>query len=163
VVLCAGASPLLRPVHLHTWETFSENWEVDTKATFVWLRNALLLPMKPGSHIIVVSSMAAVQGSPLSGGYAGAKRMQWLMAQYASDEAKCLKLNLRIHCLLPMLNPNTDLGRAAVNAYAERAGVTPELFAQRFTPSLTPAIMGQAVADLHQNPDRWPQLAYRVG
>jgi len=59
LVLCAGASPLLRPFHLHTWETFSENWEVDAKATFVWLRDALLLPMKPGSHVIVVSSIAA--------------------------------------------------------------------------------------------------------
>jgi len=48
VVLCAGASALLRPLQLHSWETFSLNWEVDTKSVFVWLRNALLLPMKPG-------------------------------------------------------------------------------------------------------------------
>src|SRR5262249_55782994 len=26
VVLCAGARPLLRPLHLHTWETFALNW-----------------------------------------------------------------------------------------------------------------------------------------
>ena len=41
VVLCAGASPLLRPLHLHSWETFSQNWEVDTKSVFAWLRKAL--------------------------------------------------------------------------------------------------------------------------
>jgi NAD(P)-dependent dehydrogenase (short-subunit alcohol dehydrogenase family) len=86
VVLCAGASALLRPLQLHSWETFSLNWEVDTKACFIWLRNALLLPMKPGSHIVIVSSMAAVNGSPLSGSYAGAKRMLWFMAEYAAQE-----------------------------------------------------------------------------
>jgi NAD(P)-dependent dehydrogenase (short-subunit alcohol dehydrogenase family) len=163
IVLCAGASALLRPLHQHSWETFSQNWEVDTKATFVWLRNALLLPMKPGSHIVIVSSMAAVNGSPLSGSYAGAKRMQWIMADYAAQEVSRLKLGLRIHCLLPVLNPNTDLGRAAIAAYAERAGVSFEQFAKRLTPPLTPAIMGDAVAELHQNPSKWEQLAYRIG
>jgi NAD(P)-dependent dehydrogenase (short-subunit alcohol dehydrogenase family) len=163
IVLCAGASALLRPLHLHSWETFSQNWEVDAKSTFVWLRNALLLPMKPGGHIVIVSSMAAVNGSPLSGSYAGAKRMQWIMADYAAQEANRLKLGLRIHCLLPVLNPNTDLGRAAIAAYAERAGVTVEQFTKRLMPPLTPAIMGNAVADLHQNPNRWDQLVYQVG
>ena len=37
VVPCAGASPLLRPLHLHSWKTFSPNWEVDTKSAFAWL------------------------------------------------------------------------------------------------------------------------------
>jgi NAD(P)-dependent dehydrogenase (short-subunit alcohol dehydrogenase family) len=163
VVLCAGASALLRPLHLHTWETFSQNWEVDAKATFVWLRNALLLPMKAGSHIVIVSSMAAVNGSPLSGSYAGAKRMQWFMANYAAQEATRLKLGLRVHCLLPVLNPSTDLGRAAIAAYAERANVSVEQFSKRLMPALTPAIFGDAVVDLHQNPAKWDQLAYRIG
>jgi NADP-dependent 3-hydroxy acid dehydrogenase YdfG len=26
LVLNAGATPLLRPLHQHTWETFSQNW-----------------------------------------------------------------------------------------------------------------------------------------
>jgi len=163
VVLCAGASALLRPLHLHSWESFSQNWEVDARSTFVWLRNALLLPMKPGSHIVIVSSMAAVNGSPLSGSYAGAKRMQWFMADYASQEANRLKLGLRIHCLLPVLNPSTDLGRAAIAAYAERANVSVEQFTQRLMPALTPTIIGEAVADLHQNPSKWDHLAYRIG
>lgn len=163
VVLCAGASALLRPLHLHSWETFSQNWEVDAKATFVWLRNALLLPMKPGSHIVIVSSMAAVNGSPLSGSYAGAKRMQWFMAEYASQEANRLKLGIRVHCLLPVMNPNTDLGRAAVAAYAQRAGISVEQFRKKLVPALTPTIMGDAVVDLHQNPGKWDQLVYRIG
>jgi NAD(P)-dependent dehydrogenase (short-subunit alcohol dehydrogenase family) len=165
VVLCAGALPLLRPFHLHTWETFSQNWEVDMKAAFVWLRNAMLLPMKDGGHVVVVSSIAATHGSPLSGGYAGAKRMQWMLADYASQEVARLKLKIRIHCVLPTLNPNTDLGRATIAAYAQRAGVSTEEFAKSFNPplSLTPSIFGQAVADLHENPERWDKLAYRVG
>jgi NAD(P)-dependent dehydrogenase (short-subunit alcohol dehydrogenase family) len=163
VVLCAGASALLRPIHHHSWETFSENWNVDAKSTFVWLRNALLLPMRPGSHIVIVSSMAAVNGSPLSGSYAGAKRMLWLMADYASQESSRLKLGLHIHCLLPMLNPSTDLGRAAIAAYAERAGVSADEFAKRLAPHLTPAIMGGAVVEMHSNPARWDALAYQVG
>ena len=120
VVLCAGARPLLRPLHLHTWETFALNWEVDTKATFVWLRNALLAPMKPGSHIVIVSSGAAIHGSVLSGGYAGAKRTQWFMAKYASLEAERNKLGLRIQCLLPMLSQN-GMGPAAIATLSARA------------------------------------------
>ncbi len=162
VVLCAGASPVLRPLQLHTWETFALNWEVDTKAAFVWLRNALLLPMKPGSHIVVISSGAAIHGSELSGGYAGAKRTQWFIAKYAALEAGRNKLDLRIQCLLPMLSPN-GLGLAAIAAYAERAGLSQEEFSKRFGPPLTPAIIGQAIVDLHDNPGQWNQLAYTIG
>ena len=163
VVLAAGASALLRPLHHHSWETFSQNWEVDAKAAFVWLRNALLLPMKPGSHIVIVSSMAAINGSPLSGSYAGAKRMLWLMADYAAQEVSRLKLGIHIHCLLPTLNPNTDLGRAAMAAYAERAGMSQDDFAKRLAPHLTPAIMGDAVIELYSNPSRWDKVAYQIG
>jgi NAD(P)-dependent dehydrogenase (short-subunit alcohol dehydrogenase family) len=163
VVLCGGAAPLLRPIHLHSWETFSLNWEVDTKAAFVWLRNALLLPAKPGSHIVLVSSMAAVHGSPLSGSYAGAKRMMWLLAEYAREECRRLERNLAVHCLLPMLNPSTALGQAAMKAYAERAGMTPEDMAKRVSPPLTPEIIGQAVVELHGSPESWNRVAYRIG
>jgi len=45
LVLNAGASPLLRPVHQHTWESFSRNWEVDTRHAFNWTREALLAPL----------------------------------------------------------------------------------------------------------------------
>lgn len=163
VVLCAGATPLLRPFHLHTWETFAQNWETDTKAAFNWLRDALLLPMKSGSHVVVISSMAASHSSPLSGGYAGAKRMQWFLAEYAAEEAARLKLNIRFHCLLPVLNPSTHLGRATMAAYAQRAGISTDEFAKRFNPPLTPAIVGRALVELHENPSRWDKLAYQLG
>jgi hypothetical protein len=38
---------------------------------FHWIREALLLPLRPGSTVVAMSSGAAVAGSPLSGGYAG--------------------------------------------------------------------------------------------
>ncbi|HSZ39277.1 MAG TPA: SDR family NAD(P)-dependent oxidoreductase, partial [Trebonia sp.] len=42
LVLNAGAFPLPRPVHRHTWQTFSRNWEVDVQHAFHWVREALL-------------------------------------------------------------------------------------------------------------------------
>jgi NAD(P)-dependent dehydrogenase (short-subunit alcohol dehydrogenase family) len=163
LVLCAGAPPLLRPLHQHTWETFSLSFQVDTKMAFVWVRDALLLPMRPGSHLIVVSSGAAIHGSPISGGYAGAKKTQWFIADYAAKESERLGLGLHIHCLLPQLNPSTELGRAAIAAYAARVGVDVATYEKRFSPPLTPAIMGQAVLDLVEAPDRFGALAYQIG
>jgi NAD(P)-dependent dehydrogenase (short-subunit alcohol dehydrogenase family) len=163
VVLCAGAMPVLGPIHEQSWDDFQTNWNVDTKGTFVWLRHVLRLPMKRGGHVVVVSSGAAVQGSPVSGGYASAKRAQWFLADYAVTESARADLGLRFHCLLPALNPSTPLGRAGIAAYAQRAGVTPEEFAKRFHPPLTPEGMGQGVAELFEAPERFPQLAYRIG
>jgi NAD(P)-dependent dehydrogenase (short-subunit alcohol dehydrogenase family) len=163
LVLCAGASPFLGAFHEQTWEQFSTNWHVDTKSAFVWLREVFRVPMKQGGHIIVVSSGAARQGSPVSGGYAGAKRTQWFLADYAVTESNRSGRGLRIHCLLPDLNPSTELGRAGIEAYAKRSGVTPEEFAKRFGAPLTPAIMGGGVSELIESPERWNQLAYRIG
>src|SRR3954452_10637869 len=49
LVLNAGATPLPRPVHRQTWQTFARNWEVDVQHTFHWTREALLQPLAPGS------------------------------------------------------------------------------------------------------------------
>jgi NAD(P)-dependent dehydrogenase (short-subunit alcohol dehydrogenase family) len=163
VVLCAGAMPPLGSLHEQSWEGFSHNWEIDAKSTFFWLRHALRLPMKPGGHVIVISSGAALRGSPVSGGYASAKRAQWFMADYTATEAQRMKLDLRVHCLLPNLNPSTALGRAGIAAYAQRAGVSADEFAKRFGPPVTPAIMGRAVVELSQDANaKWNQLAYKV-
>ena len=148
LVLNAGASPLLRPIHEQTWETFSQNWHVDVKAAFTWLKEALTLPLSAGSQIVVVSSGAALRGSPMSGGYAGAKKTVAFVADYARTEGQRLERGLTIRTLFPQLNPNTDLGRAGVQAYADRAGVPFEQFAKRFDPPLSPEIAGKAVLEL---------------
>src|SRR5712692_647863 len=66
LALVAGAAPLLRPIHLHTWETFSANWHSDVRMTFHWLREALLLPLREGSRVIVMSSGASPLTLPRS-------------------------------------------------------------------------------------------------
>ena len=63
LVLNAGATPLPRPVHHHTWQTFSRNWEVDVQHVFHFTREALLAPLTPGSTVITLSSGAALRGS----------------------------------------------------------------------------------------------------
>src|SRR4051794_1542241 len=82
LVLNAGASPLARPLQRQTWETFSRNWEVDVQQVFNWTRESLLRPLDPGSVVIAFSSGAAQGGSPLSGGYAGAKATIKFIASY---------------------------------------------------------------------------------
>ena len=52
LVLNAGASPLFRPLHQHTWETFSRTWDVDVRHAFHWIREALVLPLPPASTVI---------------------------------------------------------------------------------------------------------------
>src|SRR5216683_8097082 len=84
LVLNAGAKPRMGRLDQMSWADFSAPWETDVKAGLYWLQAALNLPLKPGSHVLVGSSGAAVSGSPLSGGYAGAKRMLWIMAKYAN-------------------------------------------------------------------------------
>jgi NAD(P)-dependent dehydrogenase (short-subunit alcohol dehydrogenase family) len=68
VVLVAGATPHMSALQHQTWETFSVNWQTDVRIAFHWLREALLRPLRPGSRVVVFSSGAALNGSPLSGG-----------------------------------------------------------------------------------------------
>jgi NAD(P)-dependent dehydrogenase (short-subunit alcohol dehydrogenase family) len=116
--------------------------------TFNWLREALLLPLRPGSRLIVMSSGAAVMGSPLSGGYAGAKATQRFMADYAAQEARRGDLQITVSAVLPKLTPVTELGKAAASAYAARMGVTDEEYLQQLGRPVTPAIAGRAFVDL---------------
>ena len=148
LALVAGAAPLLRPIHLHTWETFSANWQSDVRMTFHWLREALLLPLEQGSRVIVMSSGAAVMGSPLSGGYAGAKATQRFLAAYAAQESKRLQLGIGISAVLPRLTPATELGRPAVAAYAAREGLSVQEYVSRMGEPVTPAIAGEAFVRL---------------
>jgi NAD(P)-dependent dehydrogenase (short-subunit alcohol dehydrogenase family) len=145
-----GAQPVMRPLHEYGWESFCDVWNVDVKATFHWLQDAVNKPMRDGGRIVVLSSGAARFGSPLSGGYAGAKQTQRFLCQYMSGELERLGRDLRIQCVLPQLNPNTELGRASVRGYAERAGEEPAAFVQkRFgdTP-LSPQIAGAEMVKL---------------
>lgn len=148
LALVAGASPLLRPIHLQTWETFSTNWNTDVRMTFHWLREALLLPLRPGSRVIVMSSGAALQGSPVSGGYAGAKATQRFMAGYAAQESQRAGLGITFTAVLPRLTAATELGRPAVAAYAARAGISEEQYLAQMGKQVTPEVAGAAFLQL---------------
>ena len=148
LVLVAGAIPHPRPLQEHTWETFSVNWESDVRIAFHWLREALLKPLRPGSRVVVISSGAAVAGSPLSGGYAGAKATQRFITGYAQEEAQRAGFGITFTAVLPRITPMTDLGRPGVQAYAERYGMTENEYIEQLGPLVTPEVAGAAVVEL---------------
>jgi NAD(P)-dependent dehydrogenase (short-subunit alcohol dehydrogenase family) len=153
LVLNAGAQPALGLLHEQTWEGFSRTWESDVKAGFHWLQAALRLPLPRGSRVLVGSSGAAVNGSPLSGGYAGAKRMLWLMAQYANTSAKELDLGIHFQAIVPQrMIGETELGRAGAEGYARRKGVSVETFLAGFGTPMPPEKVGQYVVSILSEP-----------
>jgi NAD(P)-dependent dehydrogenase (short-subunit alcohol dehydrogenase family) len=148
LALNAGAAPLTRPLQHQTWQTFSRNWEVDVQHVFHWTREALLAPLSPGSVVITMSSGAALRGSPLSGGYPGAKAAVRFIASYAADESARSGLGIRFISVLPQLTPATDLGAAAVAGYASRAGLDNAVYISQLEPVLTPGQAGRSVLEL---------------
>jgi NAD(P)-dependent dehydrogenase (short-subunit alcohol dehydrogenase family) len=152
LILVAGAPPPMRPLQHQTWETFSVNWHTDVKISFHWLRQALVAPLPSGSRVVVVSSGAALAGSPLSGGYAGAKATQRFLTAYAQDEATRAGLGITFTALLPKIAPQTGVGGPAVQAYAARAGQSEQEYLQPQGGPLTPEIVGQAIVELVTGP-----------
>src|SRR5437016_2967954 len=113
LVLNAGARPHMEPLDQVIWADFTATWETDVKAGLYWLQAALNLPLKPGSRVLVGSSGAAPTGSPLSGGYAGAKRMLWFMAKYANGVSQEKDLGIRFQVIVPQqMVPGTGTGDA---------------------------------------------------
>ena len=159
VVLNAGATPVAAPLSEQTWETFSTNWQTDVRQAFNFARASLLAPLDPGSVVVMISSAAALRGSPLSGGYAGAKATVKFISSYATAEAESRSLGLRFVAILPMLTPATDLGAAGVAAYAERAGITVEAFQDQLAPILTPEHLAKTIADVVTD-DSYSEAAY---
>jgi NAD(P)-dependent dehydrogenase (short-subunit alcohol dehydrogenase family) len=114
LILCGGAMPPCRPFLKVDWKEFSDNWNNDVRMSFHFLQAALKRPLAPGATIITITSGAVRQGSPISGGYAGAKQMQIFMTGYAQKEADRAGINLRFLSLAPArLMPQTDIGAAA--------------------------------------------------
>jgi NAD(P)-dependent dehydrogenase (short-subunit alcohol dehydrogenase family) len=120
VVVAAGARPRMASIEEQSWESFSKVWDVDVRFTFEVGRAVLARPLKPGSTVVIVSSGAGVNrnGSPLSGGYAGAKRMQMFMAAYLQKSSDARDLGIRFVALAPQqLIVGTPIGEAAAQAY----------------------------------------------
>ena len=83
-ILNAGATPMMASLEEQTWDSFTTVWNTDVKAGLYGIQAALKAPLGVGSRVVVVTSGAAMVGAPLSGSYAGAKRMLWFMVQYAT-------------------------------------------------------------------------------
>jgi NAD(P)-dependent dehydrogenase (short-subunit alcohol dehydrogenase family) len=149
VVLNAGATPRTGPIDQVNWEDFSVTWDTDVKGALYWLQAALNLPLAPGSRVLLGSSGAAQQGSPLSGGYAGAKRMQWLMAKYANAISAQKKLGIRFQAIVPLqMIGGTGVGGAGAGAYARAQGIETAAFLARFGTPMPPRLFGDHVVKI---------------
>jgi len=149
VVVSAGARARLALVHEQTWDSFSEPWNIDVKMSFQIGQSALSKPLRPGSRVILVSSGAGLGGSPLSGGYAGAKRMQMFLAGYLQRSADAARLGIRFVAVVPkQLLAGTELGTEAADAYAALAGVTREKYMERFPVPLGADGVAQAIVKI---------------
>ena len=69
----------------------------------------------------------------MSGGYAGAKRMLWIMAKYANGVSAEKGLGIYFQVIVPLqIIGGTGVGDAGANAYARAMGMEPEQFLARF-------------------------------
>jgi NADP-dependent 3-hydroxy acid dehydrogenase YdfG len=146
LVLNAGATPAVARLQDQTWENFSTNWNTDVRHVFNFTRQALAGPLAPGSTVVSLSSGAALRGSPLSGGYAGAKATVRFISGYARSEAERNGLKIRFVSVLPQLTPATDLGRIYTEAY-NGTNVAPP------GPSLSADQAGTSIATLATDDD----------
>jgi NAD(P)-dependent dehydrogenase (short-subunit alcohol dehydrogenase family) len=135
VVVAAGTRPRMAAIEEQSWESFSTPWNVDVKIAFEVGRAALARPLRPNSTVLIVSSGAGLNGSPLSGGYAGAKRMQMFLAGYLQRAADARELGIRFVALAPrQLLAGTAIGEAAAAAYGADTGESVEAYMQRRFP-----------------------------
>lgn len=161
LVLNAGTVMPMAPLLEHTWESFSAAWEHDVKAGLLWMQ-AALRRMKRG-RVLVVSSGAAIHGSPMSGGYAGAKRMLWLMADYAQAAAAELDHDLRFQTVIPsQMFGDTGVGDAGASAYAARKGITKQAFLAGFGAPCSPRELGEHVTSVLVDPRNQDARAFTI-
>src|SRR5580658_7289768 len=153
LVLNAGAKPRMGRFDRVSKADFTATWDTDVKAGLYWLQAARNLPLEPGSRVLVGSSGAAVNGSPMSGGYAGAKRMLWIMAKYANGVAQQKGLGIHFQAIVPMqIIGGTGVGDEGASAYARAMGIEREAFLARFGAPLPPRQFGEHLIALLDDP-----------
>jgi NAD(P)-dependent dehydrogenase (short-subunit alcohol dehydrogenase family) len=161
LALNAGAKPRMGRFDQLSWTDFTATWETDVKAGLYWLQAALNLPLMPGSRVLVVSSGAAVSGSPMSGGYGGAKRMLWFMAQYANGISEQKDLGIRFQAIVPrQMVGGTGVGDAGSSAYARAMDIEPAEFLKRFGAPMPPREFGEKVVSVLDDPQYTEGLAF---
>jgi NAD(P)-dependent dehydrogenase (short-subunit alcohol dehydrogenase family) len=155
LALSAGVTPPMGPLDQLSWADFTAPWEYDVKAGLYWLQAALNQPLKPESRVLVVSSGAAENGSPMSGGYGGAKRMLWFMAKYANGVSERKRLGIRFQAIVPqqmVLGTGVGDAGASASAYAHAMGMKPEEFVARFGAPMPPREFGDKVVSVLDDP-----------
>jgi NAD(P)-dependent dehydrogenase (short-subunit alcohol dehydrogenase family) len=162
LVLCGGAFPPAAPIHELSWREFAANWETDVKIAFNFCTASLSRPLPAGSSIVIISSGAALAGSPISGGYAGAKRTQLFIANYSQKESDRLELGLRFTALAPRMMPDTELGQYAVAGYARYLGMSEAEFIKSMSSPPRAADVASAVIEVVTDPDRSMGKAFIV-
>jgi len=160
LVLNAGTPPRMGRLDQLSWTDFTAPWETDVKGGLYWIQAALNLPLAPGARVLVGSSGAAQQGSPLSGGYAGAKRMLWFMAKYANGVAEQKGLGIRFQAIVPLqMIGGTGVGDAGAGAYARAMGIEREAFLARLGAPMPPRQFGDHVVAVLEDPQYAKGLA----
>jgi NAD(P)-dependent dehydrogenase (short-subunit alcohol dehydrogenase family) len=153
LIIAGGAKRTAVPVHELDWEAFAACWNTDVKASFLFSKAALARPLPKGTTVILISSGAALGGSPISGGYAGAKRMQMFLANYAQKESDRLALGLRFLSLAPARPmPDTEGGQAAIAGYAKYLGISEAEFLRRTDAPQTATDVANAVISFAAEP-----------
>jgi NAD(P)-dependent dehydrogenase (short-subunit alcohol dehydrogenase family) len=162
LILNAGAVPPMATLDQISWDDFAATWNTDVKGTLFWLQAALNLPLAPGSRVLIGSSGAAEQGSPMSGGYGGAKRMQWLMAKYANGVSDQKKLGISIQAVVPrQMVRGTGVGGAGSSGYARAMGIAQDEFLARY-PDMSPHSYGEHVVGVLTDPAYESALAVAI-
>ena len=162
LVVGAGAFPPAAPLHKQSWLEFRVNWETDVKITFNFCKAALLRPLPAGASVVLISSGAALAGSPNSGGYAGAKRTQIFIADYSQKESDRLELGLRFTALAPRMIPETDLGKHAVAGYSRYLGISEADFVKSMASPPTSSDVATAVLEVVTSSDHSKGKAFVV-
>ena len=151
VVVAAGTRPRMASIVEQSWESFSAPWDVDVKIAFEVGRAALARPLRANSTVVIVSSGAGLNpnGSPLSGGYAGAKRMQMFLAGYLQRAADARELGIRFVAVAPLqFLEGTRIGEAAAAAYGAEAGESAEAYIKSWPVPLDPAGVARAILSI---------------
>jgi NAD(P)-dependent dehydrogenase (short-subunit alcohol dehydrogenase family) len=149
VVVAAGARPRMAAIGEQTWESFSAPWNVDVKIAYEIGRAALARPLRPESTVVIMSSGAGLRGSSLSGGYAGAKRMQMFLAGYLQRAADARELGIRFVALAPLqFLEGTRIGEAAAAAYGAAVGQSAEAQMKSWPVPLDPERVARAILEI---------------
>ena len=154
LILSGGASPPSAPLHEQSWAEFAVNWEVDVKIAFQFCKATLTWPLAAGGSVILIASCAGLGVSPNSGGYAGAKRTQILIANYSQKESDRLGLGLTFTVLAPHIMPDTPFGKRLIAGYSRYIGLSEGDFIASLASPPSAFDVAAAAIQVANNPDK---------